>query len=130
MIDSEQQVVVYAENHGGAADWYTAGFEGAVQDTPFTFKRVPRLSDPADWPASCRLNRGPADAPLLLINHWINTDPTPRPSNASRVNAQPVLEGRSDECSQLRDRRPNLLAVDFFERGDVIGAVDALNGVG
>ena len=40
MIDSGQQVVVYAENHGGAAPWYTAGYDAALQETPFTFKRV------------------------------------------------------------------------------------------
>ena len=130
MIDSGQQVVVYAENHGGAAPWYTAGFDGAVQDTPFTFKRTSRLTAPTSWPETCRPNRGTAAAPLLLINHWVNTDPTPRPSNASTVNAEPVLAGRSRECERLRDRHPNLLAVDFVERGDVIGAVDALNGVG
>ena len=41
MIDSGRQVVVYAENHGGAAPWYTAGYDAALQETPFTFKRVP-----------------------------------------------------------------------------------------
>jgi hypothetical protein len=129
MIDSSQQVVVYAENHGGAAPWYTAGYDGAVQETPFTFKRAVLLTTPSRWPATCVPNRGTDDAPLFLINHWVNTDPTPRPSDAAKVNARPVLVGRARECERIRDRRPTLLAVDFTQQGDLYGAADVLNGV-
>jgi hypothetical protein len=130
MIDRGQQVVVYAENHGGAAPWYTTGYDAALQDTPFTFKRAVLLDTPARWPVSCALKRGPADAPLFLINHWVNTDPTPRPSDAANVNRRAVLVGRARACQQLRGRHPTLLAVDFTEQGDLYGAVDELNGVG
>jgi hypothetical protein len=130
MIDSGQQVVVYAERVGGGAPWYTAGFAGAIQDTPFTFKRPELLTEPANWPASCEPNRGEDAAPLLLMNHWINTDPTPRPSNAAIVNTREVLVGRARECERVRGRRVNLLAVDFVGQGDVDGATDVLNGVG
>ena len=129
MIDSNQQVVVYAENHGGGAPWYTAGYEGALQETPFTFKRAASLDTPAAWPASCVPNRGTDDAPLFLMNHWVNTDPTPRPSDAAKVNRREVLVGRARECERIRDRHPNLLAVDFTQQGDLYGAADVLNGV-
>ena len=127
MIDNDQQVVVYAENHGGGAPWYTAGYDAALQETPFTFTRVAQLETPTNWPATCVPNRGTDEAPLFLINHWINTDPTPRPSDAARVNTRPVLVGRSRECERIRDRHPNLLAVDFTQQGDLYGAVDELN---
>ena len=127
MIDSGQQVVVYAENHGGGAPWYTAGYEGALQETPFSFKRAFRLETPSQWPGTCVPNRGTDSAPLFLINHWVNTDPTPRPSDAAKVNTRPVLVGRSRECERIRDRHPNLLAVDFTQQGDLYGAVDELN---
>jgi hypothetical protein len=129
MIDSGQQVVVYAENHGGAAPWYTAGYAAALQETPFTFKRSVLLTTPSRWPATCVPNRGPDGAPLFLINHWVNTDPTPRPSDAAKVNRRDVLVGRARECAQIRDRHPNLLAVDFTQEGDLYGAADVLNGV-
>jgi hypothetical protein len=129
MIDSKQQVVVYAENHGGGAPWYTAGYDGAIQETPFTFKRAPLLTTPANWPRTCVPNRGSDDAPLFLINHWINTDPTPRPSDAALVNARDVLVGRARECERIRDHHPTLLAVDFTQQGDLYGAADVLNGV-
>jgi hypothetical protein len=129
MIDSNQQVVVYAENHGGAAPWYTAGYDGALQETPFTFKRAVLLTTPSRWPASCVPNRGTDDAPLFLINHWVNTDPTPRPSDAAQVNRRDVLVGRARECERIRNRHPTLLAVDFTQEGDLYGAADVLNGV-
>jgi hypothetical protein len=127
MIGSGQQVVVYAENRGGGAPWYTRGYDGALQETPFTFKRAVLLTSPSRWPATCVANRGTDDAPLLLVNHWINTDPTPRPSDAAKVNAQPVLAGRAGECEQIRDRHATLMAVDFTQEGDLYGAVDELN---
>ena len=127
MIDSGQQVVVYAERVGDGAPWYTAGYERAIQETPFTFKRPALLTEPSNWPASCVPNRGTDDAPLLLMNHWVNTDPTPRPSNAAIVNRRDVLVGRARECERIRGQRVNLAAVDFVERGDVMGAVDELN---
>jgi hypothetical protein len=130
MIDSGQQVVVYTENAGGGAPWLTAGYEGAIQETPYRFKRPVLLEKPSNWPASCEPNRGPGDAPLFLMNHWVNTDPTPRPSNAAIVNQREVLVGRARECERIRGHRVNLLAVDFFGEGDVDGAADELNGVG
>lgn len=129
MIDGGGQVVVYAENQGGAAPWYTAGYEGALQETPFTFKRSVLLTTPTRWPATCVPNRGTDDAPLFLINHWVNTDPTPRPSDAAKVNRRDVLVGRARECDRIRDRHPTLLAVDFTQEGDLYGAADVLNGV-
>jgi hypothetical protein len=125
MIDSGQQVVVYAEHNGGGAPWYTAGYDRAIQETPFTFKRSALLT--SDWPATCVANRGTDTAPLLLINHWVNTDPTPRPSNAALVNRRDVLVGRARECERIRGRRANLLAVDFVAQGDLLGAADELN---
>jgi hypothetical protein len=130
MVDSGRQVVVYTERVAGPP-WFAAGYEGAIQETPYTFRRRPALlTEPSNWPASCEPKRGPADAPLLLMNHWINTDPTPRPSNAALVNRPEVLVGRARECERIRGQRVNLLAVDFVGQGDVGGAADELNGVG
>jgi hypothetical protein len=129
MIDSGQQVVVYAERVGGAAPWYTAGYEHAMQETPFRFKRAELLTQPTNWQASCAENRGTDDAPLFLMNHWINTDPTPRPSLSEIVNTRDVLVGRGRTCADFRGQSVNLLAIDFVAIGDVNGAADVLNGV-
>ena len=47
------------------------------------------LTDPARLAASCAPNRGTPGAPLLLMNHWVNTDPTPKISSARTVDSEP-----------------------------------------
>jgi hypothetical protein len=128
MIDSGQRVVFLAENHAGGAPWYHLAYREITQETPFSFSRPAQLTDPADTAATCRPNRGPAGAPLFLVNHWITTDPLPLPSNARRVNAYGPLLHRLRECRRIRHHIPNLVAVDFYRQGNVFRAVAALNG--
>ena len=129
MIDSGQRLVVMAENDAGTIPWYHLAYEHALQETPFRFTRASRLTDPANLAASCRPNRGPDSAPLFLLNHWIDTTPVPRASLAEVVNARESLLRRAEECQRIRHRLPNLVAVDFFRRGDVLGVVNTLNGM-
>jgi hypothetical protein len=129
LADSGRRLVALAENRAGAAPWYELAYERITQETPFSFTATDDLTAPAALPASCRENRGGDDAPLFLVNHWINTDPVPLPSNAAVVNARDALLARARTCSRLRGRRVNLLAVDFYREGDVFEVVDALNGV-
>jgi len=63
------------------------------------------------------------------MNHWIETTPTPLPSNAEEVNAYDVLLARATACRKQRRMIPNLVVVDFYRSGDLIRVVDALNGV-
>jgi hypothetical protein len=130
MIDRSERVLFLAENHAGAAPWYHSAYDSITQETPFSFSRVAQLTTPAALPAGCKPNRGPADAPLFLINHWITTDPRPLPANAAKVNAYEPLLARVRECERLRKHFPNLIAVDFYRRGDLFRVVDTLNGVG
>ena len=130
MIDSDRRVVFLAENRAGGAPWYRLAYESLMQETPFSFSRTTQLTSPAARAASCAENRGPSSAPLFLINHWITTDPVPRPSDSAKVNAYEPLLARAQECERLRDRHPGLIAVDFYLEGDVFKVVDTLNGVG
>ena len=130
MIDSGQRLVVMAENDAGTVPWYHLAYGEALQETPFTFKTAASLTDPAQVAASCRDNRGPASAPLFLLNNWVDTTPLPRASLAEAVNAHAALLRRAQECRRIRHRLPNLVAVDFYRRGDVLGVVRALNGLG
>jgi hypothetical protein len=43
------------------------------------------------------------------------------------VNASAALLSRARLCKRIRNRLPNLVAVDFYEQGDVLGVVQALN---
>jgi hypothetical protein len=129
MIERDRRLVVVAENRAGAAPWYQLVYERLVQETPFTFGHTTELTDEGNLAATCRPNRGRDDASMLLVNHWINTDPLPRPGNAETVNAYEPLLRRARACERLRGQAVNLLAVDFYGRGDLFEVVDTLNGV-
>jgi hypothetical protein len=129
MIDSGRRLLVMAENEGGAAPWYRRAYDELLQETPFSFPRAEPLLAAANLATTCAPNRGPADAPLFLVNHWVTTDPLPRPSDADAVNAYGPLLARLRECERVRDHMPNLVAVNFPRHGDLYRAVDALNGV-
>ena len=130
MIDSGQRLVVMAENDAGDVPWYHLAYASGLQETPFRFRTAAALTEQSQLASSCRANRGQASAPLFLLNHWVDTTPAPRASLAEIVNARDVLLGRARKCERIRHRLPNLVAVDFFRRGDLLGVVDELNGVG
>jgi hypothetical protein len=129
MIDSNHRVVFLAENHAGGAPWYRLAYGAITEETPYQFSKVAQLTDPSELPASCKPNRGPARAPLFLVNHWISTDPLPRPSDAAKVNAYAPLLARLRECERIRGHVPNLVAVNFYRTGDVFKVIDAINGL-
>ena len=127
MIDSGQRLVVLAENDAGDSPWYRLAYAQALQETPFRFTNAEELTKPSRLAESCRANRGPATAPLFLLNHWIDTSPLPRPSLAAQVNSRVALLRRAEACERVRHHTLNLVAVDFYRQGDVLGAVNALN---
>ena len=122
MIDRDERVVAMAENSSAGVPWLKDQFD-LVQDTPYRFGTPAEVA----MPSSCRPTRGDAGNPLFLMNNWVDTSPLPRPSNAAVVNAEAALLRRARMCQELRGQLPNLVAVDFYEEGDVMGVVAALN---
>jgi len=120
MIDSDQRVVVFGENDTAGVPWYHPAFE-SIQETPYAFRT------PQDF--SCGPNRGGTAGPLFQVNHWIETTPAPKPSNARIVNAHDFLLARARQCQQERGKLPNIVAVDFAMTGDVVGVAAELNGL-
>jgi hypothetical protein len=129
MIDSGGRALMMAENEAGGSEypWYHPAYDELVQETPYSFKKPAQLTDPAKLTASCEPNRGPASAAVFLINHWIDTSPAPKPSNAAIVNTREALLDRIHHCEEQRDLTANLIAVDFYKEGDLFGAVASLN---
>jgi hypothetical protein len=64
-------------------------------------------------------------SPLLLVNHFIS----PADSSNAQINDFELVASRLEECLVVRGQIPNIVAVDFWESGDVVEAVDVLNGV-
>ena len=95
--------------------------DGLVQEVPYKYSSVAKL----EAPASCRRNRGEDDAPLFLLNHFVSP---PSAELAAQANAEDVLLTRAQRCSEDRGQPVNLVAVDFYESGDLFATVDELNG--
>jgi hypothetical protein len=124
MVDAGRRLLVMAEERTGGKPWLHAQFDVA-QETPYAFDTVAALRDAA---RSCRPNRGEPANPLFLLNHWVDTSPAPRPSNARTVNARAFLLDRIRRCAAARDGlRPGIVAVDFAGVGDVVDVVRTLN---
>lgn len=115
MIESGKRVFVSAENNSGEFDWYHDAFT-FVQDTEFKFESV------ADF--DCELNRGEPGSPLLLVNHWVSPV---SPTGSEEANQAAVLQDRFADCVEVRGMVPALIAVDFYERGDLLEFVAAVN---
>jgi hypothetical protein len=129
MVEADRRVLVLVWQRGplgrmqfGEVPWLHRQFD-VIQETPYTFKSARALAAPE----SCRPNEGGPGNPLFLLNHWVDTSPYFLPSNARRVNAFDALLRRARECTRIRGRRPNLLAVDFYAEGKVVEVARRLN---
>lgn len=120
MIDSGRRLVIFNQSYTDPAyPWLLHG-EGMVQDTPFTFRTVKQFS--------CAPNRGPRDARLFLMNHWLENF-TSRVGDARRANARAVLEPRVKECARERGQRVNWVGINYYNLGDAKAVVNELNKV-
>ena len=84
MVESNQRLVLLAENRAGGAPWYHAAYDKITQEIPYAFKKVAQLTKRDNLDKSCAPNRGPEGAPVFLANHWITTDPVPLPLTRRR----------------------------------------------
>ncbi len=117
MVAADQRLLVTSENQGPPPDWYEPAWSLYV-DTPYTFAGV------ADF--NCDINRGDPSNPLFLLNHWLE-DPTSRSDLAAEANAYDVLNARATECAAAFGRNPNIVAVDWYDEGDLFAVVGDLN---
>jgi hypothetical protein len=113
MIDEVRPCSSSPSRAGPAPPWYQKAYDW-FQETGYDFKST------SDF--SCAPNRGPADAPLFLVNHWVNASP-PDPGKAAQANDPKLLKSRLEECAADRARTPNVVAVDFSVRGKIAATV-------
>lgn len=120
LIDSNQRLIIMAENEGPPPDWYTNVWN-STEETPYTFIFKEDFS--------CEPNRGGTDKPFFLLNHWIQRG-APNRVDAAIVNDYDFLLARARQCETERGKMPNFIAVNWYSQGDLINVVDTLNGVG
>jgi hypothetical protein len=119
LIDAGTNLLVFAEVGGsGAPPWYQRTYDW-FQETPYTYPSVEAFD--------CAPNRGTAAAPLLLINHWVSEKGLASPAAAAKANGKDTLQSRLERCLRERGRMPNIIAVDFAGRGDLVATVDDIN---
>jgi hypothetical protein len=119
LVRNATPLVVFSENNGPEPGWFHAAFD-ALQDTPYLARSVDELT--------CDRNRGSADARLFLLNHWITSDP-PDVNDAVTVNSGPFLTQRARRCEAERNRKASIIAVNYWQTGDLLVAIDQLNDV-
>jgi hypothetical protein len=116
-----RRVLVFIESGRLGVPWLRPAFE-TFRETPYSFHKVEDFS--------CRANRGGNAGPLLQMNHWMDTaPPAHKPSDAAIVDQYSFLLGRARKCSVERQHLPNLIAVDFYQTGDLLAVVNKLNRV-
>ena len=121
LIERDTRVLAFIESGKPGVPWLRPAFQ-TFQETPYTFHKPDEFS--------CKPNRGGTTGRLFQMNHWIDSTPAPKPSNAAIVNAYPFLLARAEKCQAERGHLPNLIAVDFYKTGDLLAVVNKLNGVG
>jgi hypothetical protein len=118
LVRRNRRVIVFTEKDAdGTVPWYLDGFS-FVQDTPLGATKVSELR--------CRRERGTADSPIAMINHWADVFPPRREANVP-FQREKVIIDRAHRCAKKLGVTVNLIAVDHYDVGDLIPAVDALN---
>ncbi|MEV4419312.1 hypothetical protein AB0L40_04960 [Patulibacter sp. NPDC049589] len=120
LVTSGRRLIVLDEGDGGGAPWFQPAFVFAQNTSISAFTKDPR---------SCEPDRGTPDSPLLIMNDWIDRFPPPAAA-AARVGRASALEDRVAACRGRLGRVPNAIAVDFYDRTDVLQVVRELNARG
>jgi hypothetical protein len=122
LIRARRNVLVFAQKHpSGRFSWNADAFASWIQDTPLGARKPSQFT--------CKLSRGKPRSPLLMLNNWADIFP-PRVSPNLPLLTRSFLLARARQCVTQRGKLPNLILTDYYDRGDVIGAVAELNGVG
>ena len=118
LVRRNKRVIVLTEKDAdGTVPWYLDGFS-FVQDTPLGAEKTKQLS--------CGLERGDADSPFLMLNHWADLFPPRLEANRPFQRERFVLS-RAHRCARERGLPVSLIAVDHYDQGRFLAAVDALN---
>ena len=118
LVRENRRVIVFTERDAdGTVPWYLDGFS-FVQDTPLGATEPDQLS--------CKLNRGEADSPLLMLNHWADVFPPRRGPNAAFQTGEEIV-GRAHRCANRRGLPVSLIAVDHYDLGELLPSVEKLN---
>jgi hypothetical protein len=122
LVRSQHNVVVFTQEPvSGRYPWDMYAFGDWIQDTPLGAVKPSQFT--------CKLSRGVEKNPLLMMNNWADVFPPRRSPNLPLLKRNFIL-ARARRCERERHHLPNLILTDFYNSGDVVGAVRELNGLG
>ncbi len=120
LIRARHNVVVLAQKPpSGRYGWNADAFQW-IQDTPLGATKPSQFT--------CNLSRGSRGNPFLMMNDWADVFPPRLSPNLPLVKRSFIL-ARARQCVEERGQGPDLILADFYDRGDVVGAVAELNGL-
>ncbi len=119
LITAQHRLVVFTEHGGGAFPWFHDVWQYAW-DTNWEFYAPEEMN--------CNANRGNVHNPLFIFNNIMVTDDDAE-AFAQRINVNPFLLGRAQECQEVSGKRANFVTVDYYDVGDLFSVVRTLNGL-
>ena len=120
LIASGRRLVVFTEPGGQPQAWLHRAADH-LRRTP----DLPLTSEDLD----CRPREGAPGTGLLLVNHRVRRA-APDRNDAATVNARDTVVETARWCERELGEAPDVVAADFVTLGDLVEAVDVLNGVG
>ncbi|MDA8759861.1 hypothetical protein N9M83_06485 [Candidatus Poseidonia alphae] len=122
MIDSERPLVVFWEQSADLNYPWIHDFLTHSWTTNFAEE------NPEDM--NCDPLRGDPKQSVYHMNNWLSgplglSDPT----RGDEANNPDFLVDRAKECWQQHGKRPTFVAVDWWEDGDVVEAVQTINSM-
>ncbi|MFN7952523.1 MAG: phosphatidylinositol-specific phospholipase C domain-containing protein [bacterium] len=121
LIDAGERLLVFSnDDEETTHPWYMFKFRHGFDTTWDTYQ----LSD-----LDCAIDGGSATNALFWLNHRLETlVGGGTTALAAQANTNPFLLDKARECAALYGKTPNFVHVDFYEVGDLLDTVDALNG--
>ena len=120
MINMDKRLVVFWEQSGDSAHPYFHDF--------LTHSWTTNYADDDTSSMDCEKLRGDVNQPVFHMNNWLkNQAGLSDPNRAGEANDVDFMVERAIECIELHGKRPTFIAVDWWEEGDVVEAVERVN---
>ena len=120
MINMDKRLVVFWEQSGDSNHPYFHDF--------LTHSWTTNYADDDTSSMDCENLRGDVNQPVFHMNNWLkNQAGLSDPNRAGEANDVDFMVERAIECIEMHGKRPTFIAVDWWEEGDVVEAVERVN---